>query len=639
MPREYYSVGAILSVGSSALPATRRNLDRHIAQRGWRDDASRARLVPGAGRDGGTWEYHVSLLPSETRALLMAAELEGHAPEAGEGEEAWRRYERLPERVKTEAQRRLACVDQVATLTQTMSRAGAVALVAKQQSISATTLWGWLKRIADVRPGDRLPALAPRHRGRAKTATCDPRAWDFLVADYLRPEQPSFTACHRRMVEAATDKGWHPIPSAKTLQRRLEREVPRGAREIARKGAHAAKAIYPHQTRDRSVFHALEAVNADGHTFDVFVRWEDGSVGRPIMVAVQDLHSGMILAHRIDRTENWTMVRLAFADLIESFGVPAHCWLDNGRGFASKWLTGGTANRYRFKIKDDEPDGILTQLGVQVHWNTPYHGQAKPIERAFRDLCEEVAKHPKCAGAWTGNRPDAKPDNYGSRAIPIEDFRMLVAAEITRHNQRPGRRAATCRGRSFAETFRMSFEASTIRRASEAQRRLFLLAAESVVARKPTGEVQLLGNRYWAEPLVDRVGRKLVMRFDPQDLLRPAAIYSLDGRFICEAPVIEAAGFDDVAAGREHARARRQWLRAQRELLDAERRLSIADVAALMPEPEPEALPEAAVVQLVANSDVRPDTPHTDDTDDGEASFGRGVARLYGEVVRFPRED
>ena len=33
---------------------------------------------------------------------------------------------------------------------------------------------------------------------------------------------------------------------------------------------------------------------------------------------------------------------------------------------------------------------------------------------------------------------------------------------------------------------------------------MFLLAAEGVTARKPTGEVQLGGNRYWAEPLVDR---------------------------------------------------------------------------------------------------------------------------------------
>ncbi|HOK71525.1 MAG TPA: hypothetical protein PLM83_08745, partial [Bacillota bacterium] len=35
----------------------------------------------------------------------------------------------------------------------------------------------------------------------------------------------------------------------------------------------------------------------------------------------------------------------------------------------------------------------------EVHWTTPYHGQSKPIERAWKTLCEEVSKHPKFAGA------------------------------------------------------------------------------------------------------------------------------------------------------------------------------------------------------------------------------------------------
>src|SRR5690606_22712602 len=131
--------------------------------------------------------------------------------------------------------------------------------------------------------------------------------------------------------------------------------------------------------------------------------------------------------------------------------------------------------------------GILTQLGVKVHWTTPYHGQSKPIERAWRDLCEEIAKHPECAGAYTGNSIAAKPENYGSRAMPIEQFRNLVHREIVRHNRRPGRTGGNCRGRSFAETFAESFERDGVASpASPAQSRLLLLAAEGVTCRKPT---------------------------------------------------------------------------------------------------------------------------------------------------------
>ena len=60
------------------------------------------------------------------------------------------------------------------------------------------------------------------------------------------------------------------------------------------------------------------------------------------MVAFQDLYSGKMVAWRVDRTENSNCVRLAFGDLVERHGIPEYCWLDNGRNFAAKWLTGGT---------------------------------------------------------------------------------------------------------------------------------------------------------------------------------------------------------------------------------------------------------------------------------------------------------
>ncbi|MGD9769763.1 MAG: transposase domain-containing protein, partial [Pseudolabrys sp.] len=367
-----------------------------------------------------------------------------------------------------------------------MQRRAAVILVAKQEDFSASAIWTWLRAATAVHRTDRLAALAPRYVGRTTTADCDPRAWEFLKADYLRPEQPAFDACYRRLVEeAAPAHGWSPIPSEKTLRRRLQREVPHGVRVLKRQGAEAASRTYPHQVRNRKVLHAMEGVNADGHTFDVFVKWPDGSIGRPCLVAVQDVYSGMIVGHRVDRSESWPAVRLAFADAIESYGIPEHCWLDNGRAFASKMITGRMQSRYRFKVRDDEPMGLLTALNTRVHWVTPYHGQAKPIERAFGDLCESIAKHPFCAGAYTGNSPVAKPDNYGARAIPSGEFETFVAQQIARHNMRDGRNTDVARGRSFLAAFRESYEhpRTVVRRATVDQLRSLLLAAEGVTCR------------------------------------------------------------------------------------------------------------------------------------------------------------
>ena len=65
--------------------------------------------------------------------------------------------------------------------------------------------------------------------------------------------------------------------------------------------------------------------------------------------------------------------------------------------------------------------------------------------------------------------------------------------------------------------------------------------------------------------------------------MTPSMFYTLDGRYLCAAECIEAAGFGDSAAGREHARARRRKARAVKEAAYAEQRLNALEAAALLP--------------------------------------------------------
>jgi len=632
--------------GLPGLPGTARRVTGRARRESW------ARR-PRSGRGGG-WEYAAGSLPRETQSHLtlpgreridaQAHPTEGAATEAGQPildatrrTERWAAFERLPGKARQEAARRADACDLVERLTGTgMGRVAAVEAAAQSSGDHPATLRRWLRLVRGLPRDEWLPALAPRHGGGRRAATCSPEAWDFFRADYLRLEAPGAAACYQRLLRTAQAHGWS-VPSLPTLTRRLEREVPKGALVLAREGREALARLYPAQRRDRSVFHALQAVNADGHRFDVFCRWPDGTVGRPLMVAWQDLYSGKLLAWRIDRTESAELVRLSCGDLVERFGIPEHAYLDNGRGFASKWLTGRMAWRHRFKITDHEPSGVLTTLGVAVHWTTPYHGQAKPIERAFRDLCESIAKHPACAGAYTGNRPDAKPENHGSRAVPIEDFERLAASEIHAHNARPGRRAAVCGGRSFDQTFTESYRQAPIRKATAVQRRLWLLAGEGVYARKPGGQVELLGNAYWSEALTRHAGTRLVVRFDPQRLHEPVHAYTLDGRYIGPAECIQQAGFNDLDAARTHAKARADFRKANKAARDAARRMEAADVAALLPDgapPEPEAanvirpdfgrMPEAERLPLRDGAQTAADG----DGADAEAAFSRAVGMM-----------
>jgi hypothetical protein len=331
------------------------------------------------------------------------------------------------------------------------------------------------------------------------------------------------------MEKAAKKEGWVPIASERALRRRLDAEVPKAVQVLARMGKDKAKTLFPAQRRTRAHLQAMEAVNMDGHKIDVFVKvpWTVKPV-RMYLIAIQELYSGTILAWRLSDAETWEAVRLVIGDMVEKVGIPDHMYLDNGRAFASQWITGQTRKRFRFKVKEEDPRGLLTTLGVETHFTTPYSGQSKPIERAFRDLADMIAKHPFCAGAYTGNKPDAKPENHGSRAIPLEAFRSHVAVQIADHNAQEGRKARNCAGRSFDATFAAGMETAIVRQPTAAQRALWLLAAEGVRAQKGSGEIHYQGNRYWHAALNQHAGRKVTIRFDPDALHQPVKVYDLD---------------------------------------------------------------------------------------------------------------
>ncbi|MEM9063824.1 MAG: transposase domain-containing protein, partial [Pseudomonadota bacterium] len=380
-----------------------------------------------------------------------------------------------------------------------------------------------------------------------------------------------------------------------------------------RKGEEALKRMYPPQVRDKTNLHALECVNADGHRWDVFVRWPDGTVGRPVMVAFQDVYSGRILSWRVDQSENRIAVLLALGDMVEAFGIPDHCVLDNGRNFASKWLTGGTPTRYRFKVKADEPVGVLPLLGVKVHWTLPYSGQSKPIERAFGEFSDAIAKDPRLAGAYTGNRPDAKPENYGKAAIPIDDFLEVVAEGIAEHNTRTGRTGQVAKltgGRSFVEAFDESFVRAPIRSARPEQRRLWLMGVERLSAHRESGRLMFQDNVYWSPEISPRIaGTAVAARFDPENLHDGLHVYALDGRYLGHMPAFEKTGFLSLEGAQSHARARTQFMKAEREKAVAARAM---DTIAL----------QNALRDAGAPTEGKPTAPKV-----VTADFGRGRSR------------
>jgi putative transposase len=603
-PDHYWmSAAEIAAAKLPGMPHTARSVQRIALTDGWNAPEREGRIWRMRQGRGGGVEYHRIVLPPEAQARLALADA-APAPEAAPPQptdahaERWHWFERQTDRTKQRARDRLRIVAAIYALTDAcIGKTQALNTVARAEGVGISTLQQWDALVRDVPREHWLVYLAPGHGGGRPQAACDEAAWQYVASLYFGPSRLPFLECWRQLGLKALETGWK-LPSQRTLYARLQ-AVPEPARVLLREGVDALKRRLPAQRRDRSVFHAMEALNGDFHTFDVFVKWDDGSVSRPFVGAFQDIYSGKFLAWRVDQAPSWHPVRLAFGDVVERYGIPRLCYLDNGREFASKRITGGQKTRYRFTIRNDEPNGLMTDLGVEVHWTQPYHGQSKPIERGFRDFAQNIARRPEFAGAYAGNSPVNKPADYGQRAVPIAEFIAVLRQGIAQHNARPDRQSAVCNGRSFNETFEESYARASITRATAEQRRLWLLAAEGVRVGKQDGKLRLYGNEYWGEFLLRHMGQQVTVRFDPAALHQPLHVYTLDGRYLGAAECWAAVGFNDAEAAQKTARMRKRVLRAIREQADAMALMPARELAKVMPKiPEEDAPPAPAAVRL-----------------------------------------
>ena len=614
MTREWFP--AAMLAGQPEMPASESGVIRKAKREAWQSQKR---------KKGKGLEYHLSSLPPETQAALlkrtpMANGVVGNSVAEGSATEPsftydkdnlWAHYEKKPEAQKAKAKTKLQALQTAQALIDNgIQVTKAMATAATANGIDKATLYRWHKSVKQYDRQDWLAALVPGYTGRTATAECSTEAWDMFKADYLRLEKPTASAVYYRLKRAANEHGWK-IPTLRTLERRIKSEIPTTIRVLKREGELALQQLYPAQQRTVRDLHALQWINGDGYQHNVFIKWPNGDIERPKTWVWQDIYSRKILAYRVDLTENTDQIRLSFGDLVETYGIPEHTTIDNTRAAANKWMTGGVPNRYRFKVKEDDPLGLFPMLGIKVHWtsvlNGKGHGQAKPIERAFGigGIGEVVDKHPAFAGAYTGHNTTAKPENYGSTAIPIEQFLKVLNEEVAAFNARENRRTEICGGiQSYDQAFNASYETAPIRKATAEQRRLWLMTAEAIRV-KQDGTLNLeagsaIGvgkNRYSSPALHEYGGHKIVVRFDPQKLHDTVHCYTLDGRYIDAAHCIEATGFGNTEAARCFNKHRKQFMRATKQASKATTRMTTLEVAQRLPETEQPEPPEASVVR------------------------------------------
>lgn len=594
-------------VGIAGLPTSPQGVNKKAKKENWQ--FRKVEGVQGKGK-----EYLISSLPEEVQAAILLKTAKETAPAVIEKKEVveqerylsaslWQNWDKATEKQKETAKTRMQAVQVLAGLLKNkMPFLPALELSHKQTGQAQGSIKNWYYKAKNFNETDWLVALLPNYRERiGKRADFTEDAWEFFKADYFRPERPEFGSCYQRLLVAASENDWN-VPSVSSVKRKIEREIDKKLQVLWREGDRALADMYPTLIRSVEDVEAMEWINGDGYQHNVFVEWMNGEVVRPKTWLWQDVRTRKILAYRTDLSENSDTIRLSLMDVVSRYGIPKKLTIDNTRAAANKWMTGGVKNRYRFKVKEDDPMGIIPLLGIQLYWTSVQfgkgHGQAKPIERAFSHggLGETVDKHPKLASFYAGANVYDKPDNYngGKKGAPYEDFILALEDGIRLFNERQNRKTEICQGvYSFAQVFQRDYAKATVTKATREQIRMMMLMSEAVTLKQngtfsldAGGKIAGRKNRYQALELVGKGYKKVVVKFDPQKLHEEVEVYSLDGIFLCKAICSEKVAFGDKATGREHDKARKQWVKAHKAVAKAEKAMSIAEASQFMPEVE-----------------------------------------------------
>ncbi len=566
----------------------------------------------------------------------------------------WSKWDKSSSKQKAKATKRAGCCFAVADLVNSgMEVVKAIKTSAKDEGVSHKSLMRWYYK---ARKFDRsnwtAVLLDERKAKKSNRADFTDEAWEVFKAYYLRLERPTFAVSYDYLKDMAREHGWK-VPSESTVKRRIEKEIPHTQFIYLRYGEHKLSELYPSQIRSVEDIEAMEWVNGDGYQHNVFVRWHDGEILRPKTWFWQDVRTRKILAYRTDKSENSDTIRLALMDLISIYGIPRKVTIDNTRAAANKWMTGGVKNRYRFKVKDDDPKGIIPVLGIELHWTSVQygkgHGQGKPIERAFSHggIGEYVDKHALLAGHWTGNNSMDKPDNYhgGKDGASYEDFITALDKGVAMWNAREGRDTEMCMGKlSYDQAFERDYAKATVRRATAEQMRLLMLMSEAVTLYEDGtfwsgagGGSRHNRNRYEAVDLIGGKKRKVMIKFDPQKLHETVYVYDLDGHFLAEAVCTVKAGFGDKSKAREQARDKKIFTKSHKAAAKAQKRMTERELAERMPiaDDKPfEALPNITELVVAQGNTLTKHVTEVDeleDLDDFSSDFMAGLGKIKQE--------
>lgn len=423
-----------------------------------------------------------------------------------------------------------------------------------------------------------LVGLIPGWRG--PTSSVPEKAGEFFASLALDQAERSYNECYRITL------GWYreevskdgPFPSLSAFERWVTKKYPKPYRELARKGpSHYVRTHQYYIDRDASDIPAGKGWYSDHHQLDTRVQMPDGRLLRPWLTAWMDARTAKMVGwHLHEDAPNSDHIFYSFYLAVKEHGLPDWIYLDNGKDYLCRDLTGKTHRKKPIdEIVERQSRSLMGLLRVKVILAEVKNAQAKYIERRFKDFINGFAKF---MPGYVGSNPSKRPEKTekqcaGGEILPFQDCKSLLdkyIAETFNNLPSKGKLLNGMSPNQAWEAYR-----GEIRTVSNESLRLCMMRTSKAMRIGRNGVIDRelgIELRYWAEWMPPMRGEYVYIRRDIENYGEAWAWNDKDDVYLGKATLaekmpIQATGKIDRTRLKEEIRRKRADIKAARDAI------------------------------------------------------------------------
>jgi putative transposase len=358
-------------------------------------------------------------------------------------------------------------------------------------------------------------------KDKGKTMLCK-EGIKYIRGCYLQPLRPKVSHVHKMYLKEAERQGWKKV-SKDTIYREIS-AIPDSLKCYARDGVKEFNAKFtPQITRTYEDLLANEYWVGDGHTIALWIPEED-KTKRYTFSAWMDMRSKTLVGWCVAPNSNSQVIASALRSGIMRYGLPANCYMDNGKDYKSGYLNADSKEQF---IRGYE--GIFKALDIGTTFAIPFNAKAKPIERFFETFSSECSRY---IPGFCGETIEERPHNLNKKDILVTGVNIYQVVEaIEGYIEMYNNRVHSSLGKKTPMEIMQSV--GTVRQDMVAEEELDLLMLRADVKKITASGIKKFGTYYWHDDLIPYFGRSCAVRYDPQNV-GELYVY-IDGRLTCKA--------------------------------------------------------------------------------------------------------